>query len=298
MRLLRQRFDDAMRTLEALQHSKAWRKYRAKAEADEQCKRLPLDSFLILPVQRVPRYKLLVDEMLKCTPSDDADFANLTMALEKIVHATNYINSKTKQLDALLRVWELRRQLRRQWHIRGPLVRPDRWFVDEQAAWVCQSGRPNIERMLLLFNDCLIICSSRRSIVSGSALNVELFIGLRSIDAIDTSVMAPPPDATGSTAYEPGANQHVLRIQYRVQPVLRAARQRALTLCFRSDEQLAQWRERLGHTKADLERTEAYRVQRLREHYRRNRKIPLWRRLFRRHYWWEDDTHPPPDRVV
>ena len=43
-----------------------------------------LDSLLIQPVQRMPRYKLLLEELLKSTPADHPDRAGLEHTLERI----------------------------------------------------------------------------------------------------------------------------------------------------------------------------------------------------------------------
>ena len=42
---------------------------------------MTFDSFLVEPVQRVPRYRLLLTELLKYTADGDADFVNLNTAL-------------------------------------------------------------------------------------------------------------------------------------------------------------------------------------------------------------------------
>jgi len=44
---------------------------------------LTLESHLIMPVQRLPRYQLLLDTLLKYTPEEHVDHQNLIKALEK-----------------------------------------------------------------------------------------------------------------------------------------------------------------------------------------------------------------------
>lgn len=45
---------------------------------------LDVESCLITPIQRIPRYKLLIEQLLKETPAEHPDFANLQSALAKI----------------------------------------------------------------------------------------------------------------------------------------------------------------------------------------------------------------------
>ncbi|KAJ3012464.1 UNVERIFIED_CONTAM: hypothetical protein HDU68_001177 [Siphonaria sp. JEL0065] len=45
---------------------------------------ISLQSYLILPVQRLPRYKLLVDQLLESTPLNHPDCADLQTAVDAI----------------------------------------------------------------------------------------------------------------------------------------------------------------------------------------------------------------------
>jgi hypothetical protein len=54
------------------------------ARVNPICEGLSLESFLVLPVQRIPRYKLLLDEVKKCTPSDHPDYADISAACETV----------------------------------------------------------------------------------------------------------------------------------------------------------------------------------------------------------------------
>uniref|UniRef100_A0A6B2L9E2 FYVE-type domain-containing protein n=1 Tax=Arcella intermedia TaxID=1963864 RepID=A0A6B2L9E2_9EUKA len=64
------------------------------------CKGLNFDAFLIKPVQRIPRYKLFIDRLVKCTPENDIDFPKLPLALEKCDQIANIINqAKEKQIQ-------------------------------------------------------------------------------------------------------------------------------------------------------------------------------------------------------
>jgi len=52
--------------------------------AQQQSSRLNLESFLIMPVQRIPRYLLLMRDMLKYTHKHHPDYPLLTQALSKL----------------------------------------------------------------------------------------------------------------------------------------------------------------------------------------------------------------------
>lgn len=54
------------------------------ARGDPRCENLSLESFLVGPVQRIPRYKLLLDELRKHTPDDHPDLPNILAACETV----------------------------------------------------------------------------------------------------------------------------------------------------------------------------------------------------------------------
>ena len=51
----------------------------AERVADPQGKQ-PFESYLITPVQRIPRYKMLLSELLKYTPEEHLDRANIQVS--------------------------------------------------------------------------------------------------------------------------------------------------------------------------------------------------------------------------
>ena len=51
-----------------------------------------LDSLLIAPIQRIPRYTLLLSEMKKHTPEGHPDQANLDKAIPLLQEVADYIN--------------------------------------------------------------------------------------------------------------------------------------------------------------------------------------------------------------
>ena len=63
------------------------------AEADARCRMLDLPSFLIAPVQRVPRYRLLLEELRKRTSEGHEDAEDLKVALALVSEAAGHNNA-------------------------------------------------------------------------------------------------------------------------------------------------------------------------------------------------------------
>ena len=87
-------------------------------------RKLELMSYLIMPVQRIPRYRLLLQEILKNTPDDMSDKEEFESALSKIEEVANAcdhsiaVREKTRKLLELqsnfgdsVKIFEVGREL-------------------------------------------------------------------------------------------------------------------------------------------------------------------------------------------
>jgi hypothetical protein len=55
---------------------------------------LAVEAFLIKPVQRLPKYVLLLKDLLKHTDPDDDDYARIELALKQFKDVNSSINEK------------------------------------------------------------------------------------------------------------------------------------------------------------------------------------------------------------
>ncbi|KAL9657801.1 hypothetical protein ABK040_013139 [Willaertia magna] len=60
----------------------------------------PINSFLILPVQRIPRYRLLLNELLEKTPKLHRDYEGLQKALQTIASIADFVNEKIRDFES------------------------------------------------------------------------------------------------------------------------------------------------------------------------------------------------------
>ena len=58
-----------------------------------------LEGLLIAPVQRIPRYTLLLQELKRHTPQDHPDVAHLEKAIPLMAEVADYINNNMKQVE-------------------------------------------------------------------------------------------------------------------------------------------------------------------------------------------------------
>jgi hypothetical protein len=76
-------------------------------DKDPRSSKLGLASYLILPIQRIPRYQLLLRDLIQHTEPTHHDYSDLQTAEEKIRQVAVHLNEAMKIIDAtneLLRV--------------------------------------------------------------------------------------------------------------------------------------------------------------------------------------------------
>ncbi|GAM28971.1 hypothetical protein SAMD00019534_121470 [Acytostelium subglobosum LB1] len=116
--------------------------------------RLDLTSFLIMPVQRMPRMKMLLSEIVEQTEQLHPDYIDLRDALEMITQTTKILNEEIRKNENKLKVQKIQNDM-----IGGPKIITDtRVFVREGSMMkVCRKvPKP---RWFFLFSDCLIYTS-------------------------------------------------------------------------------------------------------------------------------------------
>eukprot|EP01083_Nonionella_stella_P162244 532419_1 len=70
-----------------------------------------LESYLILPIQRMPRYELCLREIIKLTLSDHCDMDNLRECFERISAVNKQINIRMKDYGTRQRVYEIEERI-------------------------------------------------------------------------------------------------------------------------------------------------------------------------------------------
>eukprot|EP01111_Echinosteliopsis_oligospora_P009558 TRINITY_DN2823_c0_g1_i1.p1 TRINITY_DN2823_c0_g1~~TRINITY_DN2823_c0_g1_i1.p1 ORF type:complete len:446 (+),score=91.59 TRINITY_DN2823_c0_g1_i1:687-2024(+) len=114
-----------------------------------------LEDFLIRPVQRVPRYFLLLQDLVKHTDKDHQDYQNLELAAKQIQEIAGYINTKSREAENITKVIEIQDMIEGEYE---PLGKPTRRFVKEgQLQELTKNTTRRVAVVLFLFNDILVV---------------------------------------------------------------------------------------------------------------------------------------------
>ncbi|XP_076681020.1 rac guanine nucleotide exchange factor JJ isoform X2 [Andrena cerasifolii] len=114
-----------------------------------------LPSLLITPIQRVPRYKLLLQEVLQHTPNKHKEYNLLQVCLVEVEKAARHINTLVEQHE------ETQKLLKLQKCITNPinLVKPGRKLIKQGALMrVSRRGNSAYQRYFVLLSDTLLYC--------------------------------------------------------------------------------------------------------------------------------------------
>ncbi|XP_050482411.1 rho guanine nucleotide exchange factor 17 isoform X7 [Bombus huntii] len=124
--------------------------------------KLGLDQLLIKPVQKIPRYELLIQRLLKHTDTTHPDFELLQAAQKEVHELVVKINcTERESLE-----WEQQQSTLREVQalVEGlaGIVTNDRAFVRHDLVTIASNQGTRKERALFLFSDLLVITSIKR----------------------------------------------------------------------------------------------------------------------------------------
>ncbi|XP_036099147.1 rho guanine nucleotide exchange factor 26 [Molossus molossus] len=175
----------------------------SRIESHEDCRNLPMISFLILPMQRVTRLPLLMDTICQKTPKDSPKYEVCKRALKEVSKLVRLCNEGARKMERTEMMYTINSQL--EFKIKPfPLVSSSRWLVKrgELTAFVEDtvlfSRRMSKQQVyFFLFNDVLIITKKK----SEESYNVNDY-SLRDqllVESCDNEELASSPGKNSST---------------------------------------------------------------------------------------------------
>lgn len=155
-------YNEAMRILSECKKQSKFKKFLE--ELKKKCHDIEhrgLEDYLIRPVQRIPRYYLLLQDLVKHTSKDHPDYANLFSAAQKVQAVAEYMNIKKREAENIMKVTEIQEMIDGEYE---PLAKPHRRYVKEgQLQEVGKGTTRKISVVLFLFNDLLVVTKPQGS---------------------------------------------------------------------------------------------------------------------------------------
>uniref|UniRef100_A0A2R9A8F3 FYVE, RhoGEF and PH domain containing 3 n=1 Tax=Pan paniscus TaxID=9597 RepID=A0A2R9A8F3_PANPA len=124
-------------------------------QKQEVCGNLTLQHHMLEPVQRVPRYELLLKDYLKRLPQDAPDRKDAERSLELISTAANHSNAAIRKVEKMHKLLEVYEQLGGE----EDIVNPANELIKEGQIQKlsAKNGTPQ-DRHLFLFNSMILYC--------------------------------------------------------------------------------------------------------------------------------------------
>ena len=134
----------------------------------EDSGKLDVGMLLILPIQRPPRYQLLLEQMCKFTKKNTQSYKNLTAALDKMKVINHNINLRKKEADNRAKLMEIEKSLLLKKDKSAPsLWSPGRMYVREgilervEKAFLSFLGNVTKEFYVYMFSDILLVTRNK-----------------------------------------------------------------------------------------------------------------------------------------
>ncbi len=151
-----QNYTEAVRMLKREQRKKLFKEFLSQKKLDPRSKGRELDQFLIMPVQRIPRYNLLLRELVKHTWLSHPDFAVLDASVERLANIAMFLNEKKREAEALQRTFHVQEILDKA-SVNLQVAVAGRKYLYEGELYDGQ-GKAVV---MYLFNDLMVLCGDK-----------------------------------------------------------------------------------------------------------------------------------------
>ncbi|XP_023368732.1 FYVE, RhoGEF and PH domain-containing protein 2 isoform X1 [Otolemur garnettii] len=129
-----------------------------RIQSSEASGSLTLQHHMLEPVQRIPRYELLLKEYVQKLPAQAPDQADAQKALDMIFSAAQHSNAAITEMERLQDLWEVYQRL----GLDDDIVDPSNTLLREGPVLKISFRRSDpLERYLFLFNNMLLYCVPR-----------------------------------------------------------------------------------------------------------------------------------------
>lgn len=120
-----------------------------------ECGKLTLQHHMLEPIQRIPRYQLLLKDYIKHLPEGSPDIQDAKAALEKVEIAAKHSEEAMRKIEKFHKLLEIKEKVA----TTIDLISPTRELVREgKIKKISARGGERLDRYLFLFNDLLLIC--------------------------------------------------------------------------------------------------------------------------------------------
>lgn len=161
-----------------------------------------LNSFLIMPIQRIPRYKMLLEGILKHTSTDHPDYENLQKATSKMAEVADYLNEKIRERQNFHKMKLISQKIS---GVQDSLIQPNRRYLSEFFLRHKLNSQMMEDCVVFLFNDLIIHCVQKvDEDVSASSKKLSLSLSRKKMTKSKSM-----PNLAAMTNMDPNGNNDI-----------------------------------------------------------------------------------------
>ncbi|XP_067855854.1 FYVE, RhoGEF and PH domain-containing protein 4-like isoform X2 [Heptranchias perlo] len=177
-------FEKAMELLKTwMSRSPQFKAIVEDIQKQEICGSLTIQHHMLEPVQRIPRYELLLKDYLKKLPQDDSDRKDAEKSLEIISTAATHSNAAIRMMEKMKKLIDVYEMLGGE---EEDIVNPSNELIKEgQILKLAARNTSSQERYLFLLNNMLLYCVPKFSLVF-TRYSVRTKIGIEGMQVVET----------------------------------------------------------------------------------------------------------------
>eukprot|EP01102_Stenamoeba_stenopodia_P004102 TRINITY_DN1427_c0_g1_i3.p1 TRINITY_DN1427_c0_g1~~TRINITY_DN1427_c0_g1_i3.p1 ORF type:complete len:634 (-),score=150.70 TRINITY_DN1427_c0_g1_i3:88-1989(-) len=160
-----------------------------KTYVNPECGAMTIQSFLIMPIQRIPRYVLLLEDLLKNTPQHHRDYTQLSTTQSKMKEIAIKLNEAKRDAENLTQVMNIQMRLVGKFE---NLVQPYRRYIAEAEVVEVGIKKGNPARILILFSDVLVVTKMKKGNKQHYRYRITLDIVTSTKECVDAAANNAP----------------------------------------------------------------------------------------------------------
>lgn len=204
-------YNKSMHTYQDAMKHKTFRRFMAEAAVGNDLDNWP--SYCIQPVQRIPKYLIILSELLKNTTEDHPDYLDLKTAFDALTATATEINTHKRDAENLTQCANIQSIVAYSEGVKKvQIVTQTRRYCREGQFDVFINGIATTYNYLVLFNDSLLITKSKRKHLRFDGFLTLANTCMEAFDVDDLHVRySQPPSASSSNHLDiPGADDSSL----------------------------------------------------------------------------------------
>lgn len=163
--------------------NKSYRKLLANLKEDPNAKRRDIYDLFITPIQRIPRYSLLLGSLIDITEEDHPDYKDLVAAKALVEQVADVVNKRIEESNNRSEVVKINGKFL--WTDVN-ILDPARRFIKEGYVYKISLEDLSIsQRILILFSDIVLLAIP----IVGSTLSIDAVMPLKTLSLVDKDGM-------------------------------------------------------------------------------------------------------------